>query len=111
MADLNLPVPLEEAAKCPKCGKPGMLTMSGPVDDGGDFNVYNCDNDRCEWGEQRSGWLVQTDERGHVFERNRGTRGMDKDFPTMSPDALARGRALLENAIQEEHIDKSKKEK
>lgn len=111
--NLNLPVPLEQAARCPKCDKPGQLTMVKPVpieQGGGHVNVYNCDNDRCVWGEQGSGWIVQTDERGFVFERDHGPRGMDKDFPKMSPDALARGRRNLEDVIREEHIDRSKKE-
>jgi hypothetical protein len=114
VSDLSLPVPLEEAAKCPKCGKPGILVAVQPVPDekgGGHVNAYNCDNEGCVWGQEHSGWLVQTDRRGHVFERERGSRGMDKDFPKMTPGQLSMGRAILEDAIQSEHIDKSKKER
>ena len=113
MSDLNLPVPLEEAAKCTKCGKPGELVMVKPTPQelgGGHVNVYICDNPGCVWGAEKTGWIVQTDERGFVFERPRGERGMDKDYPKMSPDALSRGRMILEDAINQEHIDRSKKE-
>jgi hypothetical protein len=93
-------ISLEDAAKCSKCGKPGQLDIAKPLEDGGHLNVYICDNDRCEWGSIRSGWVVQTDRRGMVYEREIGGRGHDKSFPEMSNDLLSQGQRVVEDAVR-----------
>lgn len=103
------PVPIEEAAKCPKCGKEGKIkqavrnamdTMTGKRT-GDDVVVYICDTEICTW--YNTGWVVQSDKNGNVYERNHGPRGIDKQFPAMTPDQLSRGRAEVEDIIRREH--------
>jgi hypothetical protein len=93
-------ISLEEAAKCPKCSKAGKLDGVRVLEDGGHLNIYLCDNSRCEWGMESSGWVVQTDRRGTVYERPKGDRGHDKSFPTMSEQLLAQGRRAVEDAVR-----------
>ena len=93
-------ISLEDAAKCGKCGKAGKLDSVFELPDGGHANVYICDNNLCIWGMERSGWVVQTDARGTVFEREIGERGMDKTYPTMTPGLLASGQRKAEDALE-----------
>jgi hypothetical protein len=91
-------IPLEEAAKCPKCSKPGKLDGARALEDGGHLNVYLCDNNRCVW--LNTGWVVQTDKRGMVYERPIGDRGHDKSFPVMSNQVLSAGQRTVEDAVR-----------
>jgi hypothetical protein len=91
---------LEEAAECPKCHLVGMLTGSDKKEiDGQEWDVtsYHCDNEDCSW--YNTGWVVSSDKNGHVYERPRGERGMDKTFEPLSKEALFRGRAEVEEVI------------
>lgn len=93
-----------EASKCPICGDQGKLRKSKKVlgDDKREWDLatYYCVNEEgCRWGKQESGWLVQSDEQGNVYERDRGPRGMDKTFDerTVTPDRLSRGQRIVED--------------
>jgi hypothetical protein len=91
-------VTIDEAAKCPKCGVVGKLKVSKRKFFEGewwDVAVYECANQRCTWFDQ-PGWLVSSNERGEVYERDQGPRGQDKTFTPMSPGALSRGRMDVE---------------
>lgn len=99
-------VRLEDAAKCPKCGTPGKIigvSKNHSFEKGAwwDLVVYQCDQKLCI--DSGFTWLVQSDKDGHVFERDMGTRGMDKTFEPMSADQLAYGRMIVEDAIGREH--------
>lgn len=61
--------------------------------------AFTCDTEGCEW--EGTGRAVTTDMRGNVFQRNMGPRGMDKDWPKLSPDALFRGKVALEEILGE----------
>lgn len=93
-----------EASKCPRCKSQGEIRKGGGVKSGErkridnewwDVVVYYCLNDVCPWF--NTGWLVSSNERGEVFERQQGARGHDRTFERMSPDALARGRRMVED--------------
>lgn len=100
--DPTAPVTVEQAAKCPKCGKPGRLNYSAKhTDDNGvdwDVVAYICDNELCIW--LNTGWLVQSDKNGIVYQRDQGERGQDKQFERMSPDLKAAGRRYLEDIVR-----------
>jgi hypothetical protein len=110
--ELNVPdrgprreITVEEASKCPKCNQTGKLGNVEPsfTDDYGkrwDVVIYSCTNEQCNWFE--TGWPVSSDDRGVVFQREQGTRGQDKTFEPMSSDALAYGRRVLEDAINDD---------
>lgn len=97
-------VDIRDAAKCPKCGVLGELTSSrAALDESGkpcDIATYNCVTELCRWF--GTGWVVQSDARGEIFERNQGPRGQDKTFPLLTPDQLARGRMAVEQAAERE---------
>lgn len=105
-------VTIVEASKCPICGDQGKLRRSNKVDgDDGqkwDLATYYCPNEEgCRWAKQGSGWLVQSDKEGNVWERSRGERGMDKTFEkrTISPDRLSFGRRVIEDIKQKDLRD------
>ena len=94
---------LHDAIKCPKCGTPGKLISNRKHDEDGiiwDLTEYMCDVKLCLW--LNTSWIVQSDPNGLVYERNKGNRGMDKTFVTMSQDQLAFGRMIVEDAIGKE---------
>jgi hypothetical protein len=93
-------ISLEEAARCPKCKKVGKFDGANALDDGGHLNVYKCDNSRCVW--LNTGWVVQTDKRGAVYERAFGDRGHDKSFPTMNDQILSAGQRTVEDAVRKD---------
>lgn len=102
-------VSIIKASHCPICGDQGKLRRSNKVkgDDGAlwDFAVYYCPNEEgCRWGKQGSGWFVQSDEQGNVYERDKGPRGMDKTFDprTVTPDRLSRGQRVVEDLRQKD---------
>lgn len=86
---------------CPKCNKPMQEmrrdTARNPDGDPVIVYAYNCLTEGCSW--EGTGRAVQTDMRGNVFQRPMGERGMDKDWPKLSPDALYRGKIAVEEAI------------
>src|SRR5262245_50482361 len=99
-------VSITEAAKCRgklpdnrRCGEIGKLIRSNKAyDDDGelcDVAVYHCVNPDCTWF--NTGWVVQSNDRGEVYERDQGPRGQDKTFRAMSPDQLAYGRRMMED--------------
>lgn len=90
----------DEAKCCPKCAKPGEAKLERVIDRRANTRLYTvkCLNEGCRWF--NTGWAVQVDGEGMVFERNRGPRGMDKSFPVMSPDQLAHGRAQVEDVLK-----------
>jgi hypothetical protein len=97
-------VTIVEASRCPICSWQGKLRHTRKVkgDDGRDWDLatYYCVNeDGCRWGKASSGWLVQSDEQGNVYERDKGPRGMDKTFDhrTITPDRLSRGQRIIED--------------
>lgn len=100
-----MPVRVEEASKCPKCKIVGVLQSTehiGAMDPRGDgkewdLAAYVCATEGCEWF--GTGWAVQSDADGFVFERERGERGMDKTFTTLSPDLKSAGRRYLEDIV------------
>lgn len=95
---------VEDAAKCPKCGEVGALKTTTRVEDERtpgkwwDLGEYECATELCVWF--GTGWAVQSDENGLVYERPKGERGMDKTFTPMSPDLKAAGRAFLEDIVE-----------
>lgn len=95
-------ISLEDAAKCPKCGKAGKLDSAFLITEGtlagGHTNVYICDNNLCIWGIELSGWAVSTDKRGAVYQQDSGDRGHEKAFPTMSQDMISMGQRFAEDA-------------
>lgn len=91
-------ISLEEAARCPKCGKAGKLDSAFAIGDGGHVNVYICDNPLCIWGLELSGWAVQTDRRGAVYQQEQGDRGHEKAFPRMTDDTISMGQRHAEDA-------------
>jgi len=97
-------VTVVEASKCPKCGTQGVLSKTEHTkDDAGapcDVAVYLCDNEGCTW--YKTGWVVQSDERGKVYQRDQGERGQDKTFEKPTPDFFARGRRIVEDVIRED---------
>lgn len=101
-------VSITEAAHCPKCGVLGRLAKSNKTraDSGElcDVAVYHCTNDGCSW--YNTGWLVQSDERGQVYERDQGTRGQDKTFQPMSRDQQAAGQRAVEDLLGRDLRDK-----
>lgn len=100
-------IQLEEAAKCSKCGLPGELISTRPIISEGtkwDLSEYQCDRQSCPW--EGWNWLVQSDANGIVYEREIGSRGMDKTFNPISPGSLSRGKANLEDALRREVVSK-----
>lgn len=95
-------VTIQEAAKCPKCKKEGRLDQNFKHTDEHNINwdvtTYICDNEICPW--YNTGWVVQSDKNGVVYERDIGERGMDKDFPKLSPDVKSVGRMYLEDIVR-----------
>ncbi len=97
---------IHEAAKCRTCKYDGELIISQPsispsTREPVDLAVYECRNELCLDYQWR--WIVQSDEEGNVPERDHGPRGVDKDFPRLSSEALSKGRAVVEEAIGKEH--------
>jgi hypothetical protein len=90
-----------QADLCLICTKPMRMARQEFVknDDGspGILMAYVCDTTDCEW--EGTGRAIHTDMRGNVFQRNMGERGMDKDWPKLTPDALFRGKAALEEVL------------
>jgi len=93
-------VTVKEAAYCPKCNELGIVVANKKLANGDDLTTYHCENRLCRW--YRTGWVVQSDTNGHVAEREHGARGLDKDFPHMTPGQLARGRAAAEETLGKE---------
>lgn len=54
--------------------------------------TYECHNERCKWFNQR--WIVQVRSDGTIPDPSKGP----KSFPDMSPDMLAAGRRIAEEA-------------
>ena len=91
-----------EVRNCPHCKK-RMATKSTDHTGVGTHPIQVtllCETDDCKWF--NTGRTISTDIRGNVYEREIGERGMDKDFPHMSPDQLARGRRIAEDAAGKE---------
>lgn len=99
---------LNEAAFCPRCERRGReVRKVKDRDEGGSpcwVYTFHCQTELCPW--YQTGWAVQTDERGNVFEREQGPRGQDKTFKKMSRDAIARGRRQVEDLLGEDLRDK-----
>lgn len=105
---IHLMIRIEEAAKCRVCGDVGYLVVNQKADSPStgeevDLSVYECQNRVCLNYGSNNRWLVQSDKRGIVYERNRGPRGMDKDFPTRSNEYWSKGKAIVEDAIGSEY--------
>lgn len=95
-------VTIDEAALCPKCKTLGQVARNrserkkfeGKM---WDVCVYICVNEGCNWF--NTGWVVQSDDRGVVYERPQGPRGQDKQFNKLSRGQMAAGRAMVEEVI------------
>lgn len=101
-------ITIEQAAKCPKCGVLGRLhTSRKTFAEGGepcDIATYHCVTEACSW--YGTGWAVQSDSRGMVYQRDQGTRGQDKTFNPLSREAMARGQRQVEDLMQRDLRDK-----
>lgn len=86
---------LQEASYCPRCQKAGERSLHRAFRDNSKLYIIKCLNGDCSW--YNTGWAVQVDSDGQVYEREIGPRGMDKTFPTLSPDQLAYGQRLIED--------------
>lgn len=90
-----------EADMCPRCKRHmkqvTKTTTRTPDGDPCYLYAYVCETEGCAW--EGTGRAIQTDMRGNVFQRDRGPRGMDKDFPALSPDALFRGKIAVEEVL------------
>ena len=87
---------LEEVSNCPKCGQAGerSLHRADPRDNTKLYTI-KCMTKTCRWFD--TSWAVQVDGDGQVFERERGERGMDKTFPSLTPGQLAAGQRMIED--------------
>lgn len=85
-----------EASLCPRCKNPGKETFVRKVRESDTrLYTYTCETEVCPWFE--TGWAVQIDADGNVYERPRGERGMDKTFQPLSDDAMSRGMRAIED--------------
>jgi hypothetical protein len=90
----------DEAKTCPKCKNPMQVESKEALPHiGSNCYLYTviCYTEGCRWF--GTGRAIQVNN-GIVYERPRGERGMDKTFPTMTPDQLARGQRDVEDAVQ-----------
>ncbi len=99
---------IDEAARCETCGVVGEVIISQRIESPStrepmDVAVYCCVNSLCLNLNFR--WVVQSNMQGEVIERERGTRGHDKEFPNRSSEALSRGKRYLEEILSEEIVD------
>lgn len=87
-----------EVANCPHCNQ--RMFRNTPTKTGVGLFPWQvnliCQTEDCKWF--NTGRTVSIDDRGNVYEREIGPRGMEKDFPEMTPGQLARGRAIAEDA-------------
>lgn len=96
-------ITVEMASHCPICNEIGIIAKKEVkrqyIDrEWWDVVVYQCTNENCRW--YNTGWLVSSNDRGLVYQRNQGERGQDKTFSKMSPDQLARGQRMVEDLMQ-----------
>lgn len=101
-------VTIDEAAHCPKCNEIGTIAKKEVkrhyIDrEWWDVYVYICTNDGCVW--YNTGWLVSSNERGVVYQRNQGTRGQDKTFVGLSNEQLSYGQRMIEDLVQRDLRD------
>jgi hypothetical protein len=101
-------VTIEQAAHCPRCGEVGSIAKKEVkkhfIDhEWWDVYAYICPNDKCVW--YNTGWLVSSNERGIVYQRPQGERGIDKTFKKFSPDQMAMGRRMVEDVKQQDLRD------
>lgn len=99
-------VTVEMASHCPKCDEIGVVAKQKAerhyIDrQYWDVLVYQCTNTICPW--YNTGWVVSSNERGIVYQRAQGPRGIDKQFTKLSPDQMAMGRRLVED-IQKQDL-------
>lgn len=82
---------LDEASRCPICSQPGRQTASSSGSKGSKLYNYLCMNTECRWFD--TGWLVQLDRNGDVYERPKG----QKEFAPI-PEAQQR---LIEAQLEQ----------
>ena len=90
----------EEAKQCPKCDTPGEAILYRKLEDGGKLYTVFCRNARCEWAD--TSWAVQVDREDQLYQRPAKVANKDKRFPTLTPDQLAMGQRLVEDAMQQD---------
>jgi len=101
-------ITVDQASHCPKCGDVGTIAKKQVkqhyIDrEWWDVYVYICGNSLCRW--YNTGWAVSSNERGVVYQRPQGERGIDKTFQKLSPDQLAHGRRMVEDVEQRDLRD------
>jgi hypothetical protein len=101
-------VTIDEAAHCPRCDTIGEIAKKEVKrhfieNEWWDVYVYTCPNQVCPWW--NTGWIVSSNERGIVYERPVGERGMPKSFPKLSKDQLAYGQRLVEDVVKKDLRD------
>lgn len=101
-------VTLDQASHCPRCGELGTIAKKDVKRHRIDhewWDVYAllCVNSSCVWF--NTGWLVSSNDRGIVYQRTQGERGIDKTFRKLSPDQIAMGRRMVEDLKQQDLRD------
>jgi len=93
----------EEARECPHCHNQMEVELYSK-DTRAKREVYTtkCMTEGCRW--YGTGRIIQLDN-GIVFERQQGERGQDKGFKTLTPDQLAMGQRMVEDAVQRDLRD------
>ena len=96
-------ITVEQASHCPKCNEIGIIAKKEAkrhyIDhEWWDVYAYQCTNDNCSWF--NTGWIVSSNERGVVYQREQGMRGQDKTFLKLSPDQLAAGQRMIEDVVR-----------
>lgn len=99
---------LDEARTCPKCGNLMELEVASRDEARKQVNYAAiCMTELCTWFGTGRAITVNN---GIVFERNQGPRGQDKQFPTLSPDELAHGQRMVEDAVNRDLRDTGRPE-
>lgn len=94
MPDSTAIVSFEEAKRCPKCHFPGDERKTSKAPQGGEIHYIWCVTAICPWYE--TSWVVQTRADGTIPLRD----PHDKQFPVLSPDQLAFGQRIVEDAVK-----------
>jgi hypothetical protein len=91
----------EQAQRCLKCDEHGELGSTHPVEGrpGTKVESWYCRNAACTWF--NTAWLIQVNPDGTIPEYKTGP----KQYPAMSPDVLARGQRVTEDAVQRDLRD------
>jgi len=84
MADTRTTI--EEARRCPKCGKTGRLSRTNFNADRSKIETYTCETEGCRWF--NTGWAIQIMSDGTLAHRQEGRH---KEFPA-SPALETLGR-------------------